>query len=570
MRTVLAIASILVVAAMVGQAGAETWPAMPARLSVAEGEVLVQGVGSREWIVASVNFPLGPGDRVWVTGGGRAEVRFADGAIVRLNRDTSIELGGPSVRGPLGGRIGVERGTAIFSVRRIRAQGGLFQVDLPQASLRASAISTFRSDLLPDGSFQVSVRSGEVLVETAEGSIGVRTGDFLRFDPDLRPHLYALVEGDDFDRWSNLRDRELSRVAGTAHIPPELAAYGPEFGTHGRWVKVPSYGHVWAPFVETGWTPFRDGRWVRWQDELTWVSDEPWGWAPYHHGRWWFAPGIGWVWVPPVEPELIWSPGAVAWLHGPEFVAWVPLAPGEIYHPSTTYVHVTHVHITKTFVNAKARNAWVVAKKGTFHAGGRGSASSAEFPGLFTAGARAAFGPPPGAAPSRPAPLPSHPVRMREARPVAIGHGVGEFGSRQAVAGPIRSSHHRVTPPGVTRPDTPARSSASSGPFQKVPTAVMGRRVAPALPVPAAPAGGPSRPAVGSRGASIAPASGLSRSGVPMQVSGAREARPFHVASPPRAVAHPPHGATSTQMGPSNEEVKPARAHPPGVLAGGR
>jgi len=570
MRTVLAIVSVLVVVEVAGPAWAATWPAIPARLSVAEGEVLVQAVGSPEWTVASVNFPLGPGDRVRVAGGGRAEVQFADGAIVRLNRDTSIELQGSSGRASFGARIGLEFGTAMYSVRRTRPNGGLFQVDLPQASLRASAIATFRSDLLPDGSFQVSVRSGEVLVETAAGPIEARTGDFVRFDPDLRPRLYTLVEGDDFDRWSSLRDHELSRVAGTAHIPPALAAYGPEFGTHGRWVTDPSYGYVWAPFVETGWTPFRDGRWVRWRDEFVWIADEPWGWAPYHHGRWWFAAGVGWVWVPPVEPELIWSPGAVAWLHGPEFVAWVPLAPGEIYRPSTTHVHVTHVHITKTFVNAKVRHALVVAKQATFHAGGRGSVSSAESPGLFGAGARVAFGPPPGPAPSRPASLPSHSVRTREATPVRIGHRVGGFGSRQAVADPIDSSRHRGIPPGVDRPDTPSRSSVSSGPIQRFPTGVTGGRVAPSIPVPATPAVGPSRSAIGSRGASVAPAPGVNRSGVSMQGSGARQARSVHVASPSRAVAQRPDVAAGTRMGSAPGETMPARGHPPGVLAGGR
>ena len=380
MKTAVAIATIFLTLGLTSPVGAEEWPAIPARISLVEGEVLVQLEGSQDWASASSNLPLGPGDRVWVDGVGRAELQLPEGNVVRLGSDTGLDLRTFSAPGALATQIGLERGMATFYINRLQPSNAVFQLRLPQASLRTYIPSTFRSDLFPDGSVQVSVYSGEVIVETPGGITEVRGQQSLRLSPDLTPRVYALAQGDEFDRWNNLRDLQLSRDARTTYLPSEIATYAPEFNAYGHWVPVPDYGYAWAPSVEVGWTPFSQGQWIWWRGEHVWISSEPWGWVSYHYGRWRFYPAVGWVWVPPVATGVIWHPGAVAWVYGPEFVAWVPLAPGEIYYGHRYYgpwsvniinVQVTNVHLTNVFANARVTNAVVVVHKETFLTGRR-------------------------------------------------------------------------------------------------------------------------------------------------------------------------------------------------------
>ena len=87
---------------------------------------------------------------------------------------------------------------------------------------------------------------------------------------------------------------------------------------------------MWKPKVPAGWTPYRDGQWI-WYDELgfTWVPGEPWGWLPFHYGRWIEESGVGWVWAP--AKTEVFKPGEAYWLRETNLVGWGPLAPGETW-----------------------------------------------------------------------------------------------------------------------------------------------------------------------------------------------------------------------------------------------
>lgn len=404
MKTSLAAVSIGLALGVICPAWAEEWPETPARLSLVEGQVAVQMAGSPEGVAAGPNLPLGPGDRVWIAGHGRAEVQLPAGNILRLGDDTSLQLGAFPGAAPEAGQVSLERGMATFYIRWLPPGLAAFVVELPQGSIRAAVPSTFRADLFPDGSVQVSVHVGEVAVALPYGVTEVRSRQSLRLTPDRTPQLYALAPWDEFDRWNDLRDIQLTRSAPAPYLPPEFQGYAPDFVAYGQWMSVPQYGYVWAPTVEAGWSPFRDGRWIWWRGELIWLPLEPWGWVPYHYGRWLFYPAIGWVWIPPAADAVIWNPGAVAWITGPEFVAWIPLAPGEIFFgfrdfgPASvniTKVHVTHIHVTNVFVNTRATNAMVTVHKDVFLKGGRAPASFVSPKDVFAAGGRRAMGPPP-------------------------------------------------------------------------------------------------------------------------------------------------------------------------------
>lgn len=401
------VASVLLVLGAGRIAAAQEWQGTPARLGVVEGEVLVQVSGTAPWSPASSNTPLGPGDGLWVARHGRAEIQLPAGNVVRLGDETRLELRAlPGADRPET-RLGLERGSAVLYARGSDPDNRAFAVDVPQASLQASLPATFRTDVLADGTVQVSVRSGEVTVQSAAGSLPVRGQQTLRLSPGTAPQLLASAPPDEFDRWNALREQQLARPPEPSPLPAQIASYASDFATYGHWVWVPDYGYAWAPVVPVGWTPFRFGRWIWWRDDFVWIADEAWGWVPFHYGRWYFYPVVGWVWVPPVVPVVVWHPAVVGWIHGPDVVAWCPLAPGEVFvghrfhGPGTvsiTNVNVTTISVTNVFVNARAKNATIIAKRDTFVAaltGRRVTAAFAPAKDLVLSRERLTIGPPP-------------------------------------------------------------------------------------------------------------------------------------------------------------------------------
>lgn len=394
MRSRAVVLAVMLALALLSPAVAQEWPLTPARLDLVEREVLTQASGAGTWTSAMSNLPLGPGDSVWVPGQGRTEIQMSPGISVALGDATRLTIRALPVAGARSARISLERGMATVYLTEPQ---NIVEVELPQGSLRATLPSIFRADVFPDGSVQVSVHAGEVLIETLTGPVLIRNHQTLRLIPGYAPQLNALVPPDEFDRWNDLRDRQRARQASASYLPAALNPYASDLATYGRWIWIPEYGYVWAPTVNPGWSPFQLGRWSWWRGEYVWISDESWGWAPYHYGRWLFYPSVGWIWVPPVAAGIIWSPGAVAWIVGPEFVAWCPLAPGETYYGHRDYgpwsvnitnVQVTNVYVTNVFVNARAPHAVIAVHRDVFLTGRRASVSFLPPKEQFAAGAR--------------------------------------------------------------------------------------------------------------------------------------------------------------------------------------
>ena len=57
-----------------------------------EGDVQVKTEDSVEWLPASINTPLMDGDQIWVPENGRAELMLRDGTIIRLDRNSYLEI----------------------------------------------------------------------------------------------------------------------------------------------------------------------------------------------------------------------------------------------------------------------------------------------------------------------------------------------------------------------------------------------------------------------------------------------------------------------------------------------
>ena len=202
----------------------------------------------------------------------------------------------------------------------------------------------------------VAVYKGYVETENQVGKTRINAGQMVSLGQNTNGELAPMGPSDE---WENVEQRRETtgllarRGASSRYLPAELSAYSYDFDSYGRWVQVPDYGYVWTPTVVVGvsWSPYRDGRWIWRGGDYVWVGSEPWGWAPYHYGRWSFGINIGWFWVPPVAREVYWGPGYVGWVRTADYVAWVPLAPGEIYYGRGNYgrhsVNITNVNINQ-------------------------------------------------------------------------------------------------------------------------------------------------------------------------------------------------------------------------------
>jgi hypothetical protein len=143
---------------------------------------------------------------------------------------------------------------------------------------------------------------------------------------------------DDFDRWSEARDRRASDSPSAQYVSRDIPGYD-DLDQYGRWRVEQAYGPVWFPTaVPVGWVPYRFGHWV-WIEPWgwTWVENERWGYAPFHYGRWVYI-GRRWGWLPgPMAVRPYYAPALVVFVGGGSFApgvqAWFPLGPGEPYYP---------------------------------------------------------------------------------------------------------------------------------------------------------------------------------------------------------------------------------------------
>ncbi|MCU0595201.1 MAG: FecR domain-containing protein [Desulfobacterota bacterium] len=360
------------------------------RFSLIRGDVQVRTEDTGDWVPASVNMPLREGDRIWVPEQGTAEIQTKDGSYLRLADRSALEI------------LSLDSNAyqAYLTEGRLYAyfrgnRDSLLQIDTLTSSVRAYERSKFKVDVAERGPVHFSVVQGEVMVENREGRISVASGEMLSLGEGAYSEKSILGSPDDWERWNWERDREIAeRRPPSRYLPEELQPYSNDFHDNGRWVNTPDYGYVWTPAisVSVGWAPYRHGRWTWIGGDYVWVSYEPWGWVPYHYGRWYFAASIGWCWVPPVRGAVYWGPGYVGWVYTNRHVAWVPLAPREVYYGrghygphsvNITNVNVTNVHVDKVvYKNVKINNAVTTVDHNTFVRGRPAEAHVKENPFL--------------------------------------------------------------------------------------------------------------------------------------------------------------------------------------------
>ncbi len=309
-------------------------PVRLARFSYVKGNVTWRTDDKAEWSTASVNLPLRQGAQIWVTEGGRAELQFDDGSLIRLGTGAVVTI--QTLYSDSDGEFTELKMTDGLATLNLRHDRGVYQVDTPLASVKATGPASIRLGV-GDG-LELAVKSGKAAIEGAQGKETLQSGDFLDLRDSNSPYtVRSLPRADSWDRWNQERDDYLRRAENAPaheHLPANIAIVAPDLDEYGSWRDDSRYGWVWCPRVTASdWRPYHDGRWT-WVNPFgwTWVSDEFWGWAPYHYGTWVYQ-SYGWAWCPgPVNQY--WSPAVVHFSEYGGQVGWCPLAPAEVRYPS--------------------------------------------------------------------------------------------------------------------------------------------------------------------------------------------------------------------------------------------
>lgn len=343
------VATLIVALLLPQHAQAYDPPGLLAWFSEMTGTVTFSPAGTDTWIEAPANHPLTSGDRVWVDQGSHAEMHIGSTAI-RLGAQTLLTF---TTLNEDRLQLQILQGEVVLRVHTL-FDGQVIELDTPNLTLEPYQTGLYRLDVSTDsGNTIVSVRDGQAVVYgDSRRSKTIDSGERIVYaGSDTNQYV---MEGnppiDSFDIWSSGRDQLEASSISARYVSRELIGYQ-SLDTYGTWVSDPAYGPVWVPhIVSVGWAPFHEGHWA-WIDPWgwTWVDDAPWGFATCHYGRWAWA-NSHWFWVPgPRIARPVYAPALVAFVaerhgrgpgtvihqaNGSAGVAWVPLGPGEAYHPA--------------------------------------------------------------------------------------------------------------------------------------------------------------------------------------------------------------------------------------------
>ncbi|MGH8174512.1 MAG: DUF6600 domain-containing protein [Rhodanobacteraceae bacterium] len=357
--------------ASTGAALADDPPDRVARLSYLRGEVSFQPSGVEEWTQASLNRPLGTGDRIYTDRDSRTEMEIG-AATLRLDQQSSFDLLNLDDNVA---QVELTEGVMNVHVRRV-FEGQTYEVDTPTLAFVINQPGDYRIDIAPDGSssmITVFRGAGDVYGEN-NASYSVHAGQSYRFrDTSLSDYeVLDLPRADDFDGWVDSRNNRYQNSPSRSYVSEDVIGYA-DLDDYGGWSDVPDYGHVWYPTnVAVGWAPYRSGHWS-WIDPWgwTWVDTAAWGFAPFHYGRWAYV-GNRWGWCPgPVNVRPIYAPALVAFVGGAGWgvgvnvggpVGWFPLGPRDVYVPwygaSQSYFTNVNVHNTTVINNVNITNVY--------------------------------------------------------------------------------------------------------------------------------------------------------------------------------------------------------------------
>lgn len=325
------------------QASEDDEAVLVGRISHVEGQLLRYVPDEKDWVATVQDAPFGLDDALYSDQDGKAEFIMPNNSWARISGDTQIQL---ITLKPDATVIDVASGVTRFYDKSSEA---VIQATTPFGYVMAQPGAVF--DLyVGDQSAEVIAIKGDVdFVHNATGTKYEVLPGASSIVADERE--VASGEGNvdaDWDDWNANRDalwskRMTVRGDSVKYLPPAIQDDAYALDESGRWEEVEYEGRrqrLWRPVrVERDWAPFTAGRWTVWNEDNTWVPEEPFGYVTHHYGNWVMVRNA-WFWAPPVvrvrvTPGVIgfgWYPGRVAWIGTGAQVGWIPLAPMEPYY----------------------------------------------------------------------------------------------------------------------------------------------------------------------------------------------------------------------------------------------
>lgn len=529
-----------------------------ARVRFLEGDVsVVPGEAAAAPEQFGVNTPILAGDRLQ-TRDGRAEVQFADGGVLRLDRGTTIEAAAlPDLTNKLENRtlLKLAAGSIYLHLLPLDSTDEQVRVDTPSATIYLLSAGIFRIDVAPDGQRVLLSSHAGVAEMVAEGiSVLIRSGERGDVRPGQSPsnaRPFNAFSQDDFDRWTSTRqDAYVNPSSGVpvAEVPAEVTPYVGELAHYGNWVQDDNYGWVWAPPVAADWSPYQSGYWYGAPSGWVWVSYEPWGWAPYHYGRWDYG-GYGWVWI----PGSVFAGAWVSWAYYPGYVGWCPL---NYYNYPVGYGYgYGHSYYPHHGTAVATHRSWVFVPQGQVANPQLQRVAVPKVQLERMASQSVALDRPPAATPRAAAQMKQPQVPARGRTSTTPTRQDGELVSFRTLEGRGRARTEPVHAGVVSRGGVPA-SSAALGRTEPVSLRTPGLSVAPpATAGSASPRNGTS-------------AGTVSRRATPPVTSGVSPARPSApAAAAPRGTAVSPRASSGSRSG---SAVSPRSTTPSGTAAAPR
>jgi len=326
-------------------------PGRVGRLSYIDGTVSLHSPDQDQWSEAVINYPVTTGDGFWTQPQSHAEVQV--GAVeMRLDESTEADIVRLDDAATV---LRVDQG--VIEVHVIAMPAGGVAVLTPTGQVTLLTVGSYHieagqpgPDNAPPNQMIVSVLQGTARVGGQRSSLTVQAGE----SAIASGTGFQLVQAEPtaFDNWALARERREAQPTATAwYVPNTMTGYQ-DLDQEGQWTTDPTYGTVWYPSsVPADWAPYRYGHWVWIQPwGWTWVDDAPWGFAPFHYGRWAYIRDR-WAWCPgDYHVRPVYAPALVAFIGGGITIAagtpvgWVPLAPGERFHP---WYHTTNTYATR-------------------------------------------------------------------------------------------------------------------------------------------------------------------------------------------------------------------------------
>jgi hypothetical protein len=181
-----------------------------ARVEYVNGNVTWRANDTANWAKAGTNRALNEGSQLWVEDGGRVEVRFDDGSVLRLGSNSVATLQTVFVD-PQGEYTQIKMLSGIATLLP-REERSVFEVNTPFISVKTVGPSRLRVGVGDD--VEVAVSQGHASLDGPQGKTTLNAGDYVsERAADTAYAIRALPAPDSWERWNDERDRKLAAEA---------------------------------------------------------------------------------------------------------------------------------------------------------------------------------------------------------------------------------------------------------------------------------------------------------------------------------------------------------------------